>query len=125
MMKKLINWIGGLLIVVGILFLFQKPIENFFIQRLTDNALDSISAETIQEGQNVEGEFDFSAVQDLSTQDIFSTQLNKENLAAIGSITIPEVEMEVPIFKGLSEYNLTAGAGTMKSDQQMGEGNWS
>ena len=38
---------------------------------------------------------------------------------------IPEVEINLPIFKGLDNVNLFYGAGTMKRDQVMGKGNYS
>ncbi|CAG5164535.1 sortase SrtA [Streptococcus pneumoniae] len=40
-------------------------------------------------------------------------------------IAIPELEMNLPIFKGLDNVNLFYGAGTMKREQVMGEGNYS
>ena len=46
-------------------------------------------------------------------------------LPVIGGIAIPEVEINLPIFKGLDNVNLFYGAGTMKRDQVMGKGNYS
>ena len=48
-----------------------------------------------------------------------------QKLPVIGGIAIPEVEINLPIFKGLDNVNLFYGAGTMKPDQRMGEGNYS
>nr|7CFJ_A Chain A, Class A sortase [Lacticaseibacillus rhamnosus]7CFJ_B Chain B, Class A sortase [Lacticaseibacillus rhamnosus] len=46
------------------------------------------------------------------------------NLHPIGKIAITSVHLKLPILKGLSNDNLSAGAGTMKADQKMGEGNY-
>lgn len=42
----------------------------------------------------------------------------------IGQIFIPEVSMNLPIVKGVTNANLMLGAATMKLDQKMGEGNY-
>lgn len=47
---------------------------------------------------------------------------NTENL--VGGIYAPTVNLNMPIFYGLSQDVLYSGAGTMKSDQKMGEGNY-
>nr|WP_244244615.1 class A sortase [Marinilactibacillus kalidii] len=78
-------------------------------------------------GQNVsaqEGDFDFESVEELSLQDVIQAQFSDQNLAAIGSIAIPDVGLHLPILNGVSNANLLAGAGTMKPNQVMGEGNY-
>ncbi|MGZ7204728.1 class A sortase, partial [Streptococcus pyogenes] len=42
----------------------------------------------------------------------------------IGGIAIPDFGVNLPIFKGLSNVALMYGAGTMKEDQVMGQGNY-
>ena len=49
---------------------------------------------------------------------------NAEDVVGIGTLIMPEVDMTIPILKGLSEKNLMAGAGTMKKEQIPGEGNY-
>ena len=46
-------------------------------------------------------------------------------LPVIGGISIPELNMNLPIFKGLENVALYYGAGTMKENQVMGQGNYS
>lgn len=72
----------------------------------------------------VEVSFDFEEVQSLTIWDVLKAQASKKNLSVIGSIHIPEVDMTLPILKGVGESSLIAGAGTMKPEQQMGEGNY-
>lgn len=42
----------------------------------------------------------------------------------VGEIYMPDVDMRVPILEGVSNENLWVGAGTMKPNQAMGEGNY-
>jgi len=42
----------------------------------------------------------------------------------IGSIAIPSVDMQLPIVKGVGNAALAVGAGTMKPNQSLGQGNY-
>ncbi len=49
-----------------------------------------------------------------------------QQLPVIGGIAIPELGINLPIFKGLGNTELIYGAGTMKEEQVMGgENNYS
>ena len=47
-----------------------------------------------------------------------------KNKDAIGKLSVPSVKVKLPIFKGLDNYNLVRGAGTMKETERMGPGNY-
>ncbi|MCC9735438.1 class A sortase, partial [Streptococcus agalactiae] len=64
--------------------------------------------------------YDFSSVKSISTESILSAQTKSHNLPVIGGIAIPDVEINLPIFKGLGNTELSYGAGTMKENQIMG-----
>ncbi|WP_137597689.1 class A sortase [Paucilactobacillus kaifaensis] len=49
---------------------------------------------------------------------------NDSDYLAAGTIKIPAVSLNLPIGLGLSKSVLSVGAGTMKSEQQMGVGNY-
>ncbi|EOD5300579.1 class A sortase [Enterococcus faecium] len=42
----------------------------------------------------------------------------------VGSLSIPSIHMNLPILEGISQSNLSVGAGTMKSNQTVGKGNF-
>lgn len=42
----------------------------------------------------------------------------------IGKIAVPAVGLKLPIFEGINDNNLLRGAGTMKENEKMGEGNY-
>lgn len=116
-------WIGVFMIGIGLLFVFWSPAQHFLIERASQNSISSLDAEMVHENKDNEAEFDFEAIEMVTASSLFSFS-NSENNSAIGIITVPEVDMEVPIFKGLSNNDLLIGAGTMKEHQKLGEGNY-
>ncbi|HFD0831106.1 TPA: class A sortase [Enterococcus faecium] len=42
----------------------------------------------------------------------------------VGMIQIPSINMNLPILEGMSQENLSVGAGTMKANQELGKGNF-
>lgn len=68
--------------------------------------------------------FDFDAVESADFESVLRGRLNNENMYVVGGIAIPEVSINLPIYKGLSPNAITFGAGTMKEEQRMGEGNY-
>lgn len=87
--------------------------------------VSQVSKEKLEENNNSEGNFDFNSVKSISSEAVLSAQWDAQQLPVIGGIAIPEVEINLPIFKGLDNVNLFYGAGTMKPNQKMGEGNYS
>lgn len=93
------------------------------IEKRTQSVVDTLDSETIQINLEREASFDFSSLENITSSSLFSLSGFEEH-HAIGVIYSPEIEMEVPIFKGLSNTDLFVGAGTMKEEQCMGEGNY-
>lgn len=69
--------------------------------------------------------FDFSAVKSVDFQSVLSSQFNSQDLPVIGEIAIPDLKINLPIFKGVGNTLLIYGAGTMKDEDIMGQGNYS
>lgn len=113
------------LVVVGLLLVFNKPIRNFIIgQNSNKYQVTKVTKEEIAVNKEADASFDFEAVQSLSTESILAAQMDAQNLPVIGGIAIPELEMNLPIFKGVGNTEISYGAGTMKQDQVMGERNY-
>lgn len=127
--KKLKKWISNIVILFVFLFglalLFNQPIRNWLIG-LNSNRyqIHNISREKIKSNQNVSGQFDFATVQSIDFEAVLRNQFNREPLPVIGGIAIPDVGINLPIFKGVANENLAFGAGTMKEYQVMGQGNY-
>lgn len=128
MRKHLIRFCSFLLIIGGLILLFNKPIINYFVTNTgAAYELSQLSKEDLEENQNRSVSFDFDRVQSIRSEDILKSQLNKskEELPVIAGIAIPSVKIRLPIFKGLSNEALLYGAGTLSPDQEMGKGNYS
>ena len=122
----LINILAGFLIVLSIALIFNSKIRDIFMVWNTNKyQVSQVSKEKLEENQDTEGNFDFDSVKAISSEAVLSSQWDAQQLPVIGGIAIPEVEINLPIFKGLDNVNLFYGAGTMKPNQKMGEGNYS
>ena len=122
----LINVLAGFLILLSLALIFNSKIRDMFMVWNTNKyQVSQVSKEKLEENQDTEGNFDFDSVKAISSEAVLSSQWNSQKLPVIGGIAIPEVEINLPIFKGLDNVNLFYGAGTMKRDQVMGKGNYS
>ena len=122
----LINILAGFLILLSLALIFNSKIRNIFMVWNTNKyQVSQVSKEKLEENNDTEGNFDFNSVKAISSEAVLSAQWDAQQLPVIGGIAIPEVEINLPIFKGLDNVNLFYGAGTMKPNQKMGEGNYS
>lgn len=113
--------IFSLLIILGLALIFNKAIRNFIIGWNSNKyQVTNVTTDDIKENEKADTTFDFDAVESLSTESILEAQWNAQNLPVIGGIAIPEVGVNLPIFKGLGNVELSYGAGTMKEEQVMG-----
>lgn len=80
--------------------------------------VSQVSKEKLEENNGAEGNFDFNSVKAISSEAVLSAQWDAQQLPVIGGIAVPEVEINLPIFKGLDNVNLFYGAGTMKPNQK-------
>lgn len=123
--RRLSNLLIILLLVIGLVLVFNKPIRNWLIGLNSRHyQINNVTRETIKENKDAEGNFDFDSVESISFEQVLRHQMNRQNMPVIGGIAIPEVGINLPIFKGLANENLAFGAGTMKEDQVMGQGNY-
>ena len=122
----LINVLAGFLILLSLALIFNSKIRDIFMVWNTNKyQVSQVSKERLEENKDTEGNFDFDSVKAISSEAVLSSQWDSQKLPVIGGIAIPEVEINLPIFKGLDNVNLFYGAGTMKRDQVMGKGNYS
>ncbi len=122
----LINILAGFLILLSLALIFNSQIRNIFMVWNTNKyQVSQVSKEKLEENNDAKGNFDFNSVKAISSEAVLSAQWDAQQLPVIGGIAVPEVEINLPIFKGLDNVNLFYGAGTMKPDQKMGEGNYS
>lgn len=120
------NTIAILCLLVGLVLIFLGPIKEFIISWMgNDYAVSSVNADEIQRNLKKDGEFDFSTVKELDMETVLRARLMRDGMNIIGGIAIPSVSLNLPVIKGVDNYSLAVGAGTMKETQVMGEGNYS
>lgn len=124
MKRKLIYMLAFVFILLGAGLLLITPIQNYLVQQQSSSYL-SVSATEIEANQTAEATYEFVDIEEVSLMDVLNAQQSDVDAPVIGRIFIPEVDLHLPIVKGVSHYNLLVGAGTLKEDMIMGERNYS
>lgn len=125
MEKMLSNLLIAVLVIVGLVLIFNQPIQKMLLQHKTQTyQVQHVTRKKIIQNQKVTTTFDFDQVQSISAQKVVANQFSTEQLPVIGYIVIPSVHIQLPIFKGLSNEVLLYGAGTTSPTQVMGKGNY-
>ncbi|WP_029176387.1 class A sortase [Streptococcus suis] len=119
------NLLTVVLVLISLALIFNTSIRNFIIGWNTNKyQITKVTAEDIETNKQAETTFDFDQVQSISTEAILAAQWDAQRLPVIGGIAIPELGINLPIFKGVFNTSLMYGAGTMKENQEMGKGNY-
>ncbi|MEY8446227.1 class A sortase [Enterococcus ratti] len=127
--KRVKKWLTNLflilLLLIGLALIFNEQIKDFLVKNTGDKyAIANVTKDDIKKNREKKASFDFDAVESMSTESVLKAQLNHAELPVIGSIAVPSVAINIPVFKGLDNANLLYGAGTLSPDQQMGKGNY-
>ncbi len=129
-MKKVRRWLVSiflvLLLMLGLLLIFNKGFRNMLMAwNANKYQVTKIDKNTLKKNnQKGIGDFDFSKVNPISFEDVMKNQLNAQKLPVIGGIAIPDLGINLPIFRGIGNVELMYGAGTLKEDAVMGQGNY-
>ena len=124
-MKKILSII---FILLGLGLIFTPTIKEKLVKNKTDEInkiADEISYEDILKNQELEVEYNFESIEDVGAASVIFSSLKADSKNIIGQLKIPELEIELPLLKGLTNANLSAGVATMKDGQKMGQGNYS
>lgn len=118
------NWLRWtavvILLVVSLIMIFNNQIKYY----LVNGYRPQVTRQSIKKNQSKKGNYDFSNVKDLNLQTVAKNRANKQNVNVIGMIAIPDIDMSIPIAKGVDNNTLALAAGTMREDQEMGKGNY-
>lgn len=119
------------LILLGLSLIFTPFLsEQIIIYKGKNIDREDISMEKIRsnveksEKKSNQDDYDFSAIKDVDIISLIKGSLNFDKDLVVGLILIPDLDLELPIFDGLNDANLMAGAATMKANQIMGKGNY-
>ncbi|TCD46405.1 class A sortase [Streptococcus sp. X16XC17] len=120
------NFLLFILFLISFTLIFNTSIRNMLIaQKSNKYQVTQVSKEEIEKNKGADTTFDFEQVESISTEAVLKAQWDAQQLPVIGGIAIPDLKVNLPIFKGLSNTALMYGAGTMKENQVMGQGNYS
>lgn len=113
------------MIVAGILLLLKEPFQNYLIKStIKDNQVTTLTKEEIHQNNEVPADFSFDQAVNVDWDGVMEGYRNRTYLPVIGGLSIPSIDLRLPVLKGLSNDNLYAGAGTMTPDQEIGKGNY-
>jgi len=129
MMKKIKRLSLNLLLITlfftGLVLIFNFQIRSYLLNKQVQQYdIANYSKKDLEDNLKRKGNFDFDSVESISNELVLKAQFKNSDLPIIGGIAIPDVKLSLPIFKGLDNISLLSGAGTMKSNQQMGERNY-
>ncbi|XJS10129.1 class A sortase [Aerococcaceae bacterium WGS1372] len=118
--------LGVLLILVAVALLAIEPAKNFLIQRgSSQNSVSNLTREQIESNQLAEVTYNWEDINTLSAGEVLASSINPSDLPTIGGMAMPELGMNLPIYKGVSNEGMFYGAGTLYEDQEMGVSNYS
>lgn len=128
--KKIPLIIGILLIIIGIVIVMLPNISKEQIKQQSIEIVKEVEEKTtiqeLKENLETPTTFEFEEIKSIglteTLQSITGTKVNHKQL--IGQIVIPSIEINLPLFNGLTNNNLLAGVATMKGKQVMGERNY-
>lgn len=120
--------VASILLLIGVALLLVQPAQTYMLQQgVTASLEQSKDITRVEVAENEERTedvtFKFEEVEPLSLENIVKYQ-GQGGRYSMGQVAIPELNMKIPIYKGVSNYVLATGAGTMKENQKMGEGNY-
>lgn len=119
MKRKMLIFFGFLLILIGIVMLSLPNIADYNINKhleKVDEVFETLDSHQLQSNAETEAEFDFSAIDDITPTDTFFDASNMDSNLVLGQIIIPSIDLNLTIFKGVTNQILNAGVGTMKEN---------
>ncbi len=124
--RRFLNFVGILLILTGVGLLLLDPIKNHFIRERTNmNTVANVSRDDIVRNNGANVSFDWTNISALDARQVLMSNVNPEDLPVIGGVAMPELGMNLPIYKGASQEGMFYGAGTLYPEQEMGKSNYS
>ena len=126
--RRLWFWISlyTIIVLVGLGLIFNQQIKQALVKEASEGAARQARAMTpkqIEKNQHVKATYNYNAVKALNLSAVTRAALAR-GLKPIGLISVPSVDIHLPIMKGITNSNLAVGAATMKPNQEMGKGNY-
>ena len=126
---KIRTFFAVVLLLVGIGLLALNPIKDYLIKSGTEsNQISHFTRDDVLANMNKNVTYDFNDIKEIDAarlvQDKFLKGVNPNDLPVVGGIAIPDLGINLPIHLGVSDAGMYLGAGTLRQDQKMGQGNY-
>ena len=119
--KTTLYWLVIILgLALSLVLIFNQQVKDYLVNTYQPQVTKSLVAKN----EKKKVSYDFSSVKDLNLQTVAAARAKKESINVIGVISIPAINLRIPIAKGVSNTTLALAAGTMRADQEMGKGNY-
>lgn len=129
-MKKQRSWLNifsFLLIFSGIILLALPRISSWVIERRASGNVENVEnmdANTLKNNLNSESSFDFDSISQINPSGTFLGSEHIDESLIVGRLFIPNIDLNLTVYNGLSNSILHAGVGTMRPGLEMGERNF-
>lgn len=115
------RWVAiVILLVVSVCLIFNQQIK----EHLVGSYRPTITRQSIKQDRQKKATYNFNDVKDLNFQTVAQARAKKQPINIIGEITVPAIDMTLPIANGVNNTTLALATGTMRPDMQMGQGNY-
>lgn len=120
-------FLSFIIIFVSILLLYNQKLTQFILKMNNSPSIQQTNTHEIKSNQkeSKKDDFDFSKASRADITTALKATFKDDKVPVLGGISIPDLKINLPILRGVSDYAILMGAGTMKKNQQMGEGNYS
>lgn len=116
-----LRWVAiVILLVVSVCLIFNQQIK----EHLVGSYRPTITRQSIKQDRQKKATYNFNDVKDLNFQTVAQARAKKQPINIIGEITVPAIDMTLPIANGVNNTTLALVTGTMRPDMQMGQGNY-
>lgn len=111
--------IVAVILVISLIMIFNQPIKRWLVSTWHPQ----VSQSEMAKNDKKKGTYDYKGVKELTLANIAAARAHN-NLQVIGVISAPEIGMNLPISKGITNSNLALSAGTFRPNMKMGQGNY-
>ncbi len=107
-------------VILGIITFRQKQFDQRVYQ-LQELALEQM---TTKEPTYVRGNYSGNDIETLQMNHLTVDPQALIDRYGVGMISIPSINLQLPILEGITQANLSIGVGTVRPNQKLGEGNF-
>lgn len=124
--RKILFFLSFTIILVSLVLVFNEPLTSFVLKWSENPSINNTNKQMIKNNSKeaTNHDFDFSKSNKADITSALKSTFKDDKVPVLGGINIPELQINLPILRGVSDYAILMGAGTMKKDQEMGKGNY-